>query len=87
VGTVDVVANLEPCVGMALALQGHIPALTHGLFFAHSPNQCPCQGISCHPNLASTCVHVENLEQVLGVFLANIFHAKIFDAERKGDGF
>ena len=40
-----------------------------------------------NPILQALVVHVENLEQVLGVFLANVFHSKIIDnAEREGDG-
>ncbi len=38
------------------------------------------------PFLRALVVHVENLEQVLGVFLANVFHAKIVNAECEGDG-
>jgi hypothetical protein len=38
------------------------------------------------PILQALVVHVENLEQVLGKFSANVFHAKIVDAEREGDG-
>ncbi len=38
------------------------------------------------PILRALVVHVENVEQVLCMFLANIFHAKIVDAEREGDG-
>jgi hypothetical protein len=38
------------------------------------------------PILQALVVHVESLEQVLGVFLANVFHAKIVNAEREGDG-
>jgi hypothetical protein len=38
------------------------------------------------PILQALVVYVENLEQVLGMFLANIFHAKIVHAEHEGDG-
>jgi hypothetical protein len=36
--------------------------------------------------LRALVMHVENLEQVLGMFSANVFHTKIVDAEREGDG-
>jgi hypothetical protein len=38
------------------------------------------------PILQKLVVHVENLEQVLSVFSADVFHTKIVDAEREGDG-
>jgi hypothetical protein len=38
------------------------------------------------PILQGLIVHVENLEQVLGMFSANAFHAKIVNAEHEGDG-
>ncbi len=38
------------------------------------------------PILRALVVHVENLEQILGVLLANLFHNKIVDAEHEGDG-
>ena len=38
------------------------------------------------PILRARVVHVEKLEQVLGMFSANVFHAKIVDAECEGDG-
>ncbi len=37
------------------------------------------------PILRELVVHAENLEHVLGVFSANLFHAKIVDAEHEGD--
>ncbi len=38
------------------------------------------------PILQALVVHVENLEQVFGMFSANVFHAKIAKAKREGDG-
>jgi hypothetical protein len=38
------------------------------------------------PILRALVVHVENLEQMLGVFSANVFHAEIVNAEREGYG-
>jgi hypothetical protein len=38
------------------------------------------------PILRALVVYVKNVEQVLGVFSANVFHAKIADAEREEDG-
>ncbi len=37
------------------------------------------------PIFRALVLHVENLEQVLGMFSANVFYAKIVDAERNGD--
>ncbi len=37
------------------------------------------------PILRAFVVHVENLEQVLGMFLANVFYDKIVGAECEGD--
>jgi hypothetical protein len=37
------------------------------------------------PILRALEVHVENLEQVLGMFSSNVFHNKIIDAESEGD--
>jgi hypothetical protein len=38
------------------------------------------------PILRALVVHVENLEQVLGVFSANVFHTEIVDADHEEDG-
>ncbi len=38
------------------------------------------------PILIAFVGHIENLEQVLSVLLASVFHPEIVDAEREGDG-
>ena len=49
--------------------------------------------IHVHPNVACSglidgadTVFVENLGEMVGVFFANIFYAKVVDAEGEGDG-
>ena len=49
--------------------------------------------IHVHPNVAHSgpingadIVFVENLGKMVGVFFANIFYAKVVDAEGEGDG-
>ncbi len=83
---VNVVAYLEPCVGTALALWGHISTLTHGLFLLIVPINVHAEVFLAIPILQALVVHVENLEQVLGMFSANVFHAQIANTECDGDG-
>ena len=79
-GTVDVVAFLESRVGTAIALWVHSSTLTHGLFFLVVPINVHAKVFLAVPILRALVVNVENVEQVLGVFSANVFHAKIVDA-------
>jgi hypothetical protein len=83
---VDVVAYLEPCVGTALALWGHIPTSTHGPLLLVVPTNVHAEVFFAVLIFRALEVNVENLEQALGMFSANVFHAKIVDAEREGDG-
>ncbi len=85
-GTVDVVAYLEPCVGTALALWGQFQHQHMDLSLLAVPINVHAKVFLAVPTLQALVVHVENLEQVLGMFSANVFHAKIVDAEHEGDG-